>query len=152
MTRRLHWNREGGATRPSLYGKVACRRPRWCELISMYICASVASDCRSAGNCIPLYRIIHVGLGDYLYSSSVLLPPHSLSRNSCTFPKTLVTDSSRFSRQTTTVFHRTAQSVSGLEPIFILSQSSCLPVLCLATLVLSRRCLSQAVTRQGLAE
>ena len=91
MTWRLHWNREGSATRPSLYGKMACRRPRWCELTSMYICANVAPGCRSAGNnYIALYRIIRLGLGAYLHSSSVLLPPCSLPRNSCTFPKTLV--------------------------------------------------------------
>ena len=146
-------NREGGAAWPCLCGKMACRRPRWCELISMYICANVAPGCRSAGNnCIPLYRIIRLGLGAYLRSSSVFLPPCSLPCNSCTFPKTLVTGCSRFSRQATTVFHRTAQSISCLVPIFILSQSSCLPVLCFATLVLSRRCLSWAVTPQGLAE
>ena len=46
-------------------------------------------------------------------------------------------DSSRFSRWATTVFHNAAQSVLGLEPTFICFQSSCLPVLCLATFVLS---------------
>ena len=44
-------------------------------------------------NCIPLYSIIHLGFGAYLYSFSVLLPPSSLSRNSVTFPKKLVTGS-----------------------------------------------------------
>ena len=44
-------------------------------------------------NCIPLYSIIHLGFGAYLYLFSVLLPPSSLSHNSVTFPKKLVTGS-----------------------------------------------------------
>ena len=44
-------------------------------------------------NCIPPCSIIHLGFGAYLHSISVRLPPSSLSRNSCTFPKVLVTGS-----------------------------------------------------------
>ena len=70
---------------------MACRWTRWCELISINICASVVPDCRSASNnCIPPYSIIRLGLGAYLYSSSALLPLCSLPCNSHTFPKTLV--------------------------------------------------------------
>ena len=44
-------------------------------------------------NCIPLSSIIHLAFGAYLYSFPVLLASSSLSRNSVTFPKKLVTGS-----------------------------------------------------------